>query len=116
MIRGYLTHLEPAPTEPEAGILGGAREQYRALLADAEASIEDLITRADAVAGGSESAHPENPWRQWAEKMGAFKAAYDAAVQGASAHSEKMRQPRAMTDGPSNQVLRPVHVADSQRS
>lgn len=116
MIRGYLTHLEPAPTEPEAGILGGAREQYRALLADVEASIEDLITRADAVAGGSESAHPENPWRQWSEKMGAFKAAYDAAVQRSSAHSEKMRQLREIEEDLSNHVRETVHVREEIRT
>jgi hypothetical protein len=115
-IEGHLAHLEPAPAEPEAGILVAAHEEYRTLLADAQASIEDLIARADAVAGGSESLDPINPWRQWSDKLGVFKAAYDAAVERSSAHSEKMRQLREIEEQLNSHVRETVHVKEELRT
>jgi chromosome segregation protein len=88
----YSTQEEPPPTEPEEEILKAAYEQYRVLLAEAAASLEELIGHAEKITSSTETMDAKSPWRQWAEKSAAFKTAYEAAVQRSSAHSEKMKQ------------------------
>ena len=40
--------------------------------------------------GGIDQQPPESPWRKWAEELARVRAAYEAAVQRSSVHSEKM--------------------------
>ena len=92
MINSYLEPGETPPTEPEETMLAAAHQEYRQLLSDAAACLDNLIKRADAITAPAEEMDAGSPWRQWSEKMADFKKAYDAAVQRYSAHSEKMKQ------------------------
>lgn len=98
-IDSYLAAAEgPLPTEPEAEILRAAREQYHSLLTDAKTAVDGLIRRAGEIETAPTPTDASSPWQQWAEKLAAFRALYDAAVQRSSAHSEQMTQLRDIED------------------
>jgi type III restriction enzyme len=115
MINSYLEPQEPPPGEPEKAILAAAYEEYRTLLSDAKASLEDLIKRAEAITAPAAAMGTTSPWRQWTEKMTAFKAAYDAAVQRSSAHGEKMKQLKDIEDQLSKHIRETARVREELR-
>lgn len=80
------------PTDPEPDILRAAHDEYRTLLSDAKANLDEFVRRAEAMTGSLVGMPVTSPWRQWAEKLAAFRTAYDAAVQRSSSHSERMKQ------------------------
>ena len=93
-IDSYLSQPDIPPTQPEEAILKAAHAEYLSLLSDAKTNLEALVARAGLITGEGRAAAAVNPWREWAEKMSAFKTSYEAAVQRSSAHSEKMKQLR----------------------
>ncbi len=95
-VDSHLANLDPPPTEPEPALLAAAHDEYRELLADAKAALTNLVRRGEVIAGSPEALAPDTPWRRWHETLSAFKAAYDAAVQRSSAHSETMKQLQAI--------------------
>jgi chromosome segregation protein len=115
-IRSQLTPLDAPPAEPEAELLKAAHEEYRRLLADADAAVDALIRRAEAMTAEMASMAPMSPWRQWSQKMTAFRADYDAAVQRSSAHSEKMTQLKNIEDQLAQHVGETTRVRDELRS
>jgi type III restriction enzyme len=57
-----------------------------------------------------------SPWRQWSEKMAAFRALYEAAVQHSSAHSEKLKQLKDIEEQLSNHVRETARVREELRA
>ena len=88
----HLSNVESPPDEPEEDILNKAFDEYKALLSDARTSLDALVVRAEAIMTIPESMGENSPWRRWAQKLVAFREAYNAAVQRSSAHREKMDQ------------------------
>jgi chromosome segregation protein len=115
-IRSQVTPLVAPPAEPEAEVLKAAHEEYRRLLADADATVDALIRRAEAMTAEMASMAPMSPWRQWSQKITAFRADYDAAVQRSSAHSEKMTQLKNIEDQLAQHVGETTRVRDELRS
>ena len=91
-VTSHLSGVVAAAVEPEGEILGEAFEEYRALLSDANDSLDVLINRANAMMSDPETMDERSPWRRWADKRREFREAYDAAVQRSSAHREKMEE------------------------
>lgn len=114
-INSYLEATEPPPTEPEEEILAAAHEEHRNLLSDAKASLNTLIQHTEAITAPTADMDAGSPWRQWAEKMTAFKTAYDAAVQRSSAHGEKMKQLKDIEDQLSKHVRDTTRVREELR-
>lgn len=112
----YLAQTEPPPTEPEEKILKAAHESFRALLVETTSALDTLIRGAAAITAATETMDPDSPWRQWAEKIAAFKTAYEAAVQRSSAHSEKMKQLKAIEGQISNHARETARVKEDLRS
>ncbi len=94
----HLAHVEPVPAEPELGLLHAAREEYKALLEEAQRTLDALTERAATIAGPMEGMAAQSPWRGWADRLAAVRAAYNAAIQKASAHSERLRQLRTIEE------------------
>jgi chromosome segregation protein len=92
IVDSYFKQAEVPPTEPEEEILKAAFEEYRTFLADAKTSLDELIGRAITLVAPIDPTDVKSPWHQWAEKIAAFKTAYEAAVQRSSVHSDKMKQ------------------------
>jgi chromosome segregation protein len=115
-INSYLTHLEAPPTEPEEQILKAAHKEYRMLLGDAKASLEALTKRAEAFTAPATAMDANSPWRQWSEKMAAFRALYEAAVQHSSAHSEKLKQLKDIEEQLNNHVRETARVREELRA
>jgi chromosome segregation protein len=114
-ISSYLQPIELPPTEPEEGILAEAHQEYRQLLSDAAATLDGLIKRAEGITAPVAAMDAGSPWRQWSEKITAFKAAYDAAVQRSSAHSEKLSQLKDIEEQLSKHVRETTRVRDELR-
>lgn len=115
LLRNLNSQLEQGdelPTEPETEILAAAHDEYQTLIGDAKASLESLISRAQAIAAQS----TDSPWRQWSEKVGAFRTSYDAAVQRSSAHSEKMKQLKEIEDELAKHVRETSRVREELRN
>lgn len=91
-VASYLTATDAVPTDPEPEILRAAHDQYRSLLTDAKVALDSLVQRAEAMETASPTPDTGSPWTQWAERLAAFRALYDAAVLRSSAHSERMNQ------------------------
>ena len=94
----HLSGAESPPTEPEGDILREVFNECKALLFDAKASLDTLISRAVAMTAAPEKTDENSPWRKWAEKRAEFSAAYDAAVLRSSAHREKMEQLKSVEE------------------
>ena len=94
----HLSGVESPPAEPEGDILREAFDEYKALLSDAKASLDRLISRAEAMTGATETMDENNPWRKWAQKRAEFSEVYTAAVRRSSAHREKMEQLKAIEE------------------
>ena len=75
-IDSYLTQPDMPPVEPEEAILKAAHAEYLKLLSDAKTGLEALVRRADLITGAGEAAPAASPWRQWTDKMSAFKSSY----------------------------------------
>jgi chromosome segregation protein len=82
------------PTEPERDILHAAFTEYQAIVDEAKASIEGIVSRAQRTLDASKAEEGNSPWSQWKQKMGAFREAYAAAVQRSSTHKERMERLR----------------------
>lgn len=93
-VTSHLSAAAAPPEEPEGEILKEAYDEYKALLDDAKAALDALVARTEAMTVDPETMDETSPWRRWAEKLAAFRDAYDAAVQRSSAHREKMEQLR----------------------
>lgn len=115
-IDSYLTAPEPPPTDPERDILRVALEEYRTLLSDAKTSVDEFVRRAEDITASVATLPPASPWRQWAEKLATFRAAYDAAVQRSSAHSEKMKQLKDIEEQLSKHVRETARVREELRT
>lgn len=115
-IESHLTAQDPLPTEPEPDILRTAAEEYRTLLSDAKASLDEIVRRAEAITASAATMSPASPWHQWAEKLAAFRTAYDAAVQRSSAHSEKMKQLKDIEEQLSKHVRETARVREELRT
>jgi type III restriction enzyme len=115
-IDSYLTQPDTPPVEPEEAILKAAHAEYLKLLSDAKTGLEALVRRADLITGAGEAAPAASPWRQWTDKMSAFKSSYDAAVQRSSAHSEKMKQLRDIEEQLDKHVRETARVRDELRN
>lgn len=87
-----LANPKSVPTQPEGELLQVAYAQYSKVLLDAKAALDVLIKSAGAIDFPPDTLGEDSPWRRWAEKFTAAKAAYDAAVQRSSVHSEKLKQ------------------------
>jgi hypothetical protein len=92
LVDSHFTNIEPPPVDPEPAILEAAHNEFRTLLADAQATLGALITRVENITGALDILDPESPWKRWQETLRAFRTAYDAAVQRSSAHSQTMQQ------------------------
>ena len=115
-VDSYLALPDAPPAEPEAAILKAAHTEYRQLFSDAKASLEALVRRGELITDAATNGLVESPWRQWAEKMKAFRASYDAAVQRSSAHSEKMKQLRDIEEQLDKHVRETSRLRDELRS
>jgi len=111
IMESYLSGADQHPMEPEPDILRAARDQYRTLLSDAKMSLDGLVERAEAMTASLAGAPTTSPWRQWAEKMAAFRDAYSAAVQRSSAHGERVDQLKDVEE----QLSKHVHESDRIR-
>ena len=112
----HLSGAESPPTEPEGDILREVFDEYKALLFDAKASLDTLISRAVAMTAAPEKTDENSPWRKWAEKRAEFSAAYDAAVLRSSAHREKMEQLKAIEEQLQARVRETGRVKEELRS
>ncbi len=115
-INSYLTRPESPPMEPEDAILKAAHDEYHALLTEAKTTFDALIERANAITTSTLSTDAKSPWRQWSEKMMAFKTSYEAAVQHSSAHGEKMKQLKDIEEQLSKHVRETARVRDELRN
>ncbi len=115
LINSYVEQPESPPKEPAENILAAAYEEYRLLFSDAKASLDALIKRAEATIVAPAMMEAGSPWRQWSEKIGAFRTAYEEAVQRSSAHSEKMRQLKDIEDQLGKHVRETTRVRDELR-
>jgi chromosome segregation protein len=115
IVDSYLTQPGSIPTEPEEKILKAAFEEYQTLLIDAKTNLDGLIARADALIAAADSKDTDNPWYQWVEKITAFKAAYEAAVQRSSAHSEKVKQLKTIEEQVDKHTRETDRVRDELR-
>jgi len=86
----------PGETEPD--ILKAAHAEYRTLLAEAKTSLDTLIRHAAVIDSPPDTMPMESPWRKWAEKHSAARAAYNAAVQRSSTNGEKLKQLKVIED------------------
>ena len=116
LVNSQLTSVSPPPGEPEQAILKAAHDDYQSLLNDAKASLDALIQRASNVTALPPDLPADSPWREWPEKMAAFKSSYDAAVQRSSAHSEKMKQLRDIEDQLGKHTRETARVREDLRS
>lgn len=114
-IESYIARADQPPPEPEGEILRLAHEEYRALLADAKAAVDNLIARAEAITALPETMPAASAWRRWAEGLAAVRTAYEAAVQRSSAHSEKMRQLKEIEDQLGKHARETARVGDELR-
>ena len=112
----HLSGAESPPTEPEGEILREAFEEYKALLSNANASLDALIYRAEAMISDPETMDERSPWRRWAKKRREFREAYDAAVQRSSAHRQKMEQLKAIEERHQAHVRETGRVREELRS
>jgi hypothetical protein len=92
LAQSQLAALQPAPDEPASlkQALEGSRSQYAAMLEDAVASLDQISTTVVAMDG------PVEPLAAWDAGYAAFQAAYLAATERSSSHSEKLRQLRTL--------------------
>ena len=97
-VRSYLSGAEPPSEKPEEQALNEIFDEYRSLLSDASTSLDALQKRAAKMTGDPEAMEDGSPWLRWAEKLAAFRKAYDTAVQHSSAHREKMDQLKKIED------------------
>ena len=86
------------PAEPEAELLQAAHAQYEKVLTDAKAALDALVVAAAAIDTAPAELPENSPWRRWSEKFTAVKAAYDAAVERSSVHSERLKQLKTIED------------------
>jgi hypothetical protein len=91
VVSSILAQATSPPSEPEPAILRAAHDDQRNLFDDAHRALDRLVLRAEAILN-SEARDPASPWRQWTEKLAAFKVEYNAAVARSSAHADKMSQ------------------------
>jgi type III restriction enzyme len=91
-----LTQLAPPPVDPPSAALLAAHAEYRDLLAEAQAALAALSSKAAGLLDPSEERGIPTPWHQWAAELAAFKASYDAAMQKSSSHAEKLQQLQAI--------------------
>lgn len=91
-----LTQLVLPPVDPPSSALVAAHAEYRDLLAEAQAALAALSSKAAGLLNPSEEGGIRTPWQQWAAELAAFKASYDAAMQKSSSHTEKLQQLQAI--------------------
>jgi chromosome segregation protein len=115
-IDSRLAQPEPPPAEPEEAILKAAYDEYRALLNDAKITLDALIKRTETMSGPVQTMDAASPWRQWSEKIGAFKTSYEAAVQRSSAHREKMKQLQNIEDQLGKHMRETARVREELRN
>lgn len=111
-----LTQLAEPPTEPNKDILDAAYQEYQALLVDAKNALDELIRRAEAITAPPATLALTSPWRQWSEQIAGFRAAYEAAVQRSSAHSEKMKQLKDIEEQLNKHVRETTRLRDELQS
>jgi chromosome segregation protein len=115
-IESRLDQLEPPPKEPDETSLSAAFGEYRTFLVDAKTSLQILLDRSKHITAGADGADGDNPWRQWSEKLKAFKMAYEAAVQRSSAHGEKMKQLKSIEEQLTTHVRETGRVREELRA
>ena len=115
-VMSHLSAVAPAPLEPEGEILSEAFEEYRALLSDANDSLDVLIGRANTLMSDPETMDERSPWQRWDEKRREFREAYDAAVQRSSAHREKMEELQKIEEQHQIHVRETGRVREEMRS
>ena len=98
LVDSMLTGLQDPAAEPEGGLLAAAHAEYRTLLQDAKTSLDALRIRAAALSADPETLDVTTPWRQWSDALTVVRAAYEAAVQRSSAHSEKLKRLKSIED------------------
>jgi DNA repair ATPase RecN len=91
-VDAFIEDVGTAPSEPEFAAVAAAHAEYTEFLTLARDSLRALTSRAAAIALPPDQQPPESPWRKWAQELATVRAAYEAAVQRSSAHSEKMKQ------------------------
>jgi ABC-type molybdenum transport system ATPase subunit/photorepair protein PhrA len=115
-IDSYLSQPDAPPAQPEEAILKAAHAEYRSLLSDAKASLDALNARATLINAVGTAVPAASPWAEWSEKLAEFKAAYGAAVQRSSAHSEKMKQLRDIEEQLDKHVRETARVREELRN
>jgi len=115
-VDAYSTQIGQSPTDTEGAILKAAYEQYRTLLGDAKSSLDSLIAQAAAIQARTETMSPDNPWRQWADKIAIVRTDYEAAVQRSSAQSEKMKQLKDIEEQLTKHARESARVSDEARA
>ena len=116
LVNSQLENIPLPPGEPEPTILKAAHDDYQSLLNDAKGSLDALIQRSNNMTASPHDLPSGSPWREWPEKMAAFKGSYDAAVQRSSAHSEKMKQLRDIEDQLGKHTRETARVREELRS
>ena len=71
-----------------------AHKEHRDLLDEAKKALDTFEASAKKIIHANEDGDPNSPWGMWKNKIDEFRAAYEAAVQRSSAHTEKMAQLR----------------------
>ena len=90
------TQADKPPEIPEDGneILKAAHKEHQDLLDEAEKALGTIEASAKKIIHANEDGDPNSPWGKWKNKIDDFHAAYEAAVQHSSAHTENMEQLR----------------------
>lgn len=116
MVGSRVLAAESPPVEPEGDVLEDAFDEYRALFADADKSLDELIVRAEAMTDDPSRMDDRSPWRIWAEKRREFREAYSAAVHRSSAQRQKMEQLREIEDRLQAHVRETARLGEELRS
>lgn len=115
-INSYRSPVNAPPAEPEGEILTAAHREYQAFLAEASSLLDTLMVRATPMTDESEAITGESPWHQWTEKSKAFRAAYTAALQHSTAHSQKLEQLQEAEDQLASHIHETTAVREELRA
>ncbi|MEQ1871363.1 MAG: TrlF family AAA-like ATPase [Vicinamibacterales bacterium] len=116
VVDAHIEGLESPPAQPEAATLAAAQAEYRSFLDDTKAAIDTLSGRGAALNQPLDQLLPTSPWRIWAERLGAVRAAYEDATKRSSAHSERLKQLKDIEDRINKHARETAKVSEELRT
>ena len=87
----HLAEHHSVPPSPEGEILTEIHGEYRTLLSNAKSALDGIVEGAGLIVDAPKT-NGDSPWRQWDEKLAAFRGEYQLAVSRSTAHREKLEQ------------------------